>query len=157
MKLLKFYATWCSHCKTLDNEIKDFDLVEIQSLDIDENPKLRQAYDVHSIPTLILVDDLDNELWRHTGSDITKRKLAEAINEALWHQPNLKQNMETSKPNKMRKKILWETIITIAFLVIGNRIFNHVSAWGGILIAACAAAFGINIIYQLFKTHHSQQ
>lgn len=57
----------------------------------------------------------------------------------------------------MKHKFALKLLATIFMGALGNRIFNHVSAWGGILIAACAVAYGINIIYQLFKTHHSQQ
>lgn len=57
----------------------------------------------------------------------------------------------------MKRKIIIETLITIFLIVLGNRIFNHVSAWGGILICVCAIAYGIYIIHQLFKNQHSQQ
>jgi len=57
----------------------------------------------------------------------------------------------------MKRKLALKLLAAILVGALGNRIFNHVSAWGGIFIAVCAIAYGINTIYQLFKNQHSQQ
>lgn len=42
----------------------------------------------------------------------------------------------------------WKSLLAIAFLPIGNRVFNHVDAWLGIVIMLTSSSF---IIYKLFN------
>jgi thioredoxin 1 len=70
MKLLKFHATWCGPCKALSQIFegaKDKLNVPVESIDIDDNPKLSVYYGVRSVPTVILLDENDNILRRNTG------------------------------------------------------------------------------------------
>ena len=57
--LLDFWAEWCAPCKMIApmlNEIASEykDKVTIAKLNIDENPKIPQRFNVRGIPTLIL-------------------------------------------------------------------------------------------------------
>ena len=67
MKILKYSASWCSPCKTLKTLLNGFDLFEIEDIDVDENPEKTLEYNVRNVPTLILIDEDEKELWRHSG------------------------------------------------------------------------------------------
>ena len=70
MKLLKFSASWCQPCKMLTTII--------DNIDIDEQSELAQQYNIRGVPTLILIDDVGNEVKRNVGM-ITRDKLLEWI------------------------------------------------------------------------------
>jgi thioredoxin 1 len=56
-----FWAEWCGPCKViapvLEELAKEQDSFNIGKLDVDHNPQTAAAYDVMSIPTLILFKD----------------------------------------------------------------------------------------------------
>jgi thioredoxin 1 len=57
--LIDFWAEWCGPCKAITpmlNELAEEyrDKVTIVKLNVDENPKISQRFNVRSIPTLIL-------------------------------------------------------------------------------------------------------
>jgi len=57
--LIDFWAEWCGPCKAIApmlNELAEEyrDKVTIVKLNVDENPKISQRFNVRSIPTLIL-------------------------------------------------------------------------------------------------------
>lgn len=66
MKLLKFYADWCGPCKQQSKLLNDFP-IEVQSINIEEEEELTEKYNVKNLPTLILLDDNNNELTRFHG------------------------------------------------------------------------------------------
>ena len=79
MKILKFSAVWCSPCKMLASIMDNIELpYEVESIDIDEQSELAMKYRVRGVPTLILVDDTDNEIKRNVGM-ITREKLLEWV------------------------------------------------------------------------------
>lgn len=82
MKLIKFSAPWCGPCRQLAPIIEEIkDLISVHEIDIDEvDPVVLTKYKVKSIPLLIIVDDSENEVWRHIGS-ISKIDLINQINE----------------------------------------------------------------------------
>lgn len=63
MKLIDFYADWCSPCKMQGELLQSFDSVEIEPVNVEneENESLCEEYGVKSLPTLVLLDD-DNEM-----------------------------------------------------------------------------------------------
>ena len=79
MKLLKFSASWCQPCKMLTTIIDNIDLpYDMDSIDIDEQTEMAMKYNVRGVPTLVLVDDVGNEVKRNVGM-ITRDKLLEWI------------------------------------------------------------------------------
>ncbi len=59
--LIDFYATWCGPCKMIAPIIEEVantrDDVVVCKVDVDEAGAIAHAYDIHSIPTLILLKD----------------------------------------------------------------------------------------------------
>lgn len=73
MKLLKFYTTWCQPCKRLTTYLDTQPLeVEIEEINVEDNPILASQFDVMSVPVLLVQDDEGNEVTRHTSSDPIK-------------------------------------------------------------------------------------
>jgi thioredoxin 1 len=57
--LVDFYADWCQPCKVMAPELKQLknemgDAVKIIKIDVDRNPQLSAAYNIRSVPTLML-------------------------------------------------------------------------------------------------------
>lgn len=59
--LIDFYATWCGPCKMMAPVLEELDRTKddiiIAKVDVDESPAIAEAYEIHSIPTLILLKD----------------------------------------------------------------------------------------------------
>lgn len=77
IKILDFYADWCSPCKMIIpilNEIEEDDEdIEIEKYNIEDDAELVEDYNIRSVPTLIFIKD-DEIICRHVGS-LTKDKL----------------------------------------------------------------------------------
>jgi thioredoxin 2 len=70
--MVDFYADWCGPCKIMAPILDDFAYSHIgealvAKLDTDLNPKTAQAFDIRSIPTLIIFKN-GKELDRRTGA-----------------------------------------------------------------------------------------
>lgn len=69
MKLIKFSASWCSPCRTLENKINKLDLtIDLFSYDVEEEVELTEEWKVRNVPTVILVDDNGREVKRWVGN-----------------------------------------------------------------------------------------
>jgi thioredoxin 1 len=69
--LVDFTATWCGPCKMMKPELERLhqrmgDKVRIIKIDIDQSPAAAHAYQVQSVPTLLLFQE-GKQLWRQSG------------------------------------------------------------------------------------------
>ena len=68
MKILKFSATWCNPCKMLSKTLDGMELpYELVEIDIEEAPMLAQRHLIRGVPTMVLVDEDENEIRRKVG------------------------------------------------------------------------------------------
>lgn len=69
--LVDFTATWCGPCRMMKPILEQLhqrmgDRVRIIKIDIDQSPAAAQAFNVSSVPTLILFQE-GQQKWRQSG------------------------------------------------------------------------------------------
>lgn len=69
--LVDFYADWCGPCKVMKPILEDVkrrlgDAVTVIKIDVDRNQQAAAAYNIQSIPTLILFKQ-GKIMWRQAG------------------------------------------------------------------------------------------
>lgn len=70
MKIIKFEASWCGPCQKMTSIIKNIKEkipYPVEVVDIDENFEQATKWNVRGVPTLILVNNDEVEIKRHTG------------------------------------------------------------------------------------------
>lgn len=67
-KLIYFSAPWCGPCKQLGPIMEEVaQQATVQKVNVDTSPELASYYGVRSIPTVVLVDGMGNEVLRKVG------------------------------------------------------------------------------------------
>ena len=79
MNILKFFGSWCNPCKALSKNLEDAG-IEHKSIDVDENEELTEKYNVMSVPTIVVLDEDDNEVGRFVGTRTKEQLLDELKN-----------------------------------------------------------------------------
>jgi len=87
LKLIKFGAKWCSPCKILDPRLEKLkqefsDVVEFQSIDVDEDIKTTADFNIKAVPTVILLKD-EQEVFKVVGAvnlEQLRKNLTKVIN-----------------------------------------------------------------------------
>ena len=76
MNILKFFGSWCNPCKALSKNLEDAG-IEHKSIDVDKNEELTEKYNVMYVPTIVVLDEDDNEVGRFIGSRTKEQLLKE--------------------------------------------------------------------------------
>jgi thioredoxin-like negative regulator of GroEL len=63
-KLVKLGAPWCQSCKQLDKNLAG---IEHEAKDISKDMEAAKKFAPRSLPTMILLDENDQEIKRHVG------------------------------------------------------------------------------------------
>lgn len=69
--LVCFYADWCDSCQTMDSILNQVqkeleNSIAYLEVDIDKNPQIAAAFQVRSVPALLLFHN-GKLLWRYAG------------------------------------------------------------------------------------------
>jgi thioredoxin 1 len=61
-KVIRFTASWCQPCKALAKNLEESNLgIPIEVVDIDAHDDVAVEYSIRSIPTLVLVDGIEQK------------------------------------------------------------------------------------------------
>jgi thioredoxin 1 len=84
--LVDFYADWCGPCRALDPALRDLAReyageARIVKVDVEAAPRLKEAYTVASLPTLILFRQ--GEIVERIVGTVPRSTLARAVERSL--------------------------------------------------------------------------
>ena len=78
MKILKFYSPCCGQCKVVAKEFKDHPIdAPIEDINVMENPKVADKYNVKGLPTIIHLKDKEEVV--ETWSGIVKSEVINSV------------------------------------------------------------------------------
>ena len=66
LKLVEFFAPWCSYCKKQETELEQMDKVWIGQINTDEDSELAIRFGIHAFPTFLIFDN-GKEVERFSG------------------------------------------------------------------------------------------
>lgn len=66
LKLVEFYAPWCSYCNKQEEVLKELDKIYIGQVDTEKEAELAIRYSVHSFPTFLIFRN-GKEVERFSG------------------------------------------------------------------------------------------
>lgn len=67
-QIIFMHAKWCAPCKALAATLKQVTEVPIEEYDVDNNEELCEKYHIRNVPTLIFLNDKNEELGRSVGN-----------------------------------------------------------------------------------------
>ena len=84
--LIDFFAEWCGPCKLMKPILTELrqrmgDKIRILKVDVDKSPVVSSAFDIQSVPTLMLIRNKDI-VWRQAGV-VQASQLEQIINQFL--------------------------------------------------------------------------
>ena len=84
--LIDFFAEWCAPCKLMKPILTELrqrmgDKIRILKVDVDRSPAVSSAFDIQSVPTLMLIRN-KNIVWRQAGV-VQAAQLEKIINQFL--------------------------------------------------------------------------
>jgi thioredoxin 1 len=84
--LIDFFAEWCAPCKLMKPILTELrqrigDKIRILKVDVDRSPVVSSAFDIQSVPTLMLIRN-KNIVWRQAGV-VQAGQLEQIINQFL--------------------------------------------------------------------------
>ena len=90
MKILKFSASWCGPCRVFANtfkkvsEMEEYKDIEFKSIDIesDEGELYVEKYNIRSVPTILILDENDNIIYKLSGN-VPLNDFVDMINNAM--------------------------------------------------------------------------
>lgn len=84
--LVDFSAEWCGPCKMMPSILQQLknamgDKVTIIKIDVDKNPSVANAYNIQSVPTLMVFKNSESK-WRQSGV-IQAGQLEQVLNQFM--------------------------------------------------------------------------